>query len=105
MAHFEDEYAGTDAKFSYEDYTHPMRSTVGKMPWHTDDKPFGVTQEEFEKSKLQLLTESALLLDSESITLRTGKPKRFEYCHCGEKGSVYLDRWYCWNCWNALGDD
>jgi hypothetical protein len=50
MAHFEDEYAGTDAKFEYaHKRTHPMRQgRLPQMPWHTDDKPFGMTQEEYE---------------------------------------------------------
>jgi hypothetical protein len=40
-----EEHEGTR---SYVDYTHPMRTTVSKLPWHTDDKPFGMTQEEYE---------------------------------------------------------
>lgn len=77
----------------WEKPIHPMRSTVGKMPWHTDDKPFGVTQEEWDEMQKPLPFDGS------------PDPKDLQYCHCGRRGTFFLTRWYCQECWDAADDE
>ena len=42
---------GMGRQVEYDQRTHPMRQRVLKMPWHTDDKPFGVSQKDFEEEE------------------------------------------------------
>ena len=65
------------------DNTHRMRQQVPELPWHTPDKPFGISQAEW---------------DSHT------KPDHLQYCFCGRRGVYLLTRWYCQECWNE-GDD
>lgn len=72
---------------------HKMRQgDLPAMPWHTPDKPFGVSQEEWDKRDKP---------DWAAI-MNTGA--HYGECRCGEPASIVLDRPYCQECWD-IGDD
>ena len=65
------------------DNTHRMRQQVPELPWHSQDKPFGVSQTEWDSR---------------------AKPD-LQYCFCGRRGVYLLTRWYCQECWRNDDDE
>jgi hypothetical protein len=64
------------------DAIHKYKHNGIQMPWHSDDKPFGWTQEDWMVAK----------------TLNAAT--RFSWCHCGLPGEYNMGhRWYCQECW------
>jgi hypothetical protein len=69
---------------SIHNWVHPTT----KMPWHSPDKPFGMTQSEYE----DLMEEAATTIEKVE-------------CSCGLPGAVYVgNKWYCFDCFTN-GDD
>jgi hypothetical protein len=87
---------------------HFTHFTVPKLPWHDDDHKFG---ERTDDKQLGGGSGDEPSVDGDEDN--SGQKHRpvervrsagLEYCHCGTRGSVFLDRWYCQECWEN-GDD
>ena len=79
------------------DNTHPMKTSVDKMPWHSETKPFGVSQEDWDNRKHERWSPTP------NPTTLIPLPEN-EDCYCGARGVIFLGRWYCRSCWSN-GDD
>lgn len=104
--------------------THNYTFKVDKMPWHSEDKPFGLTQEEWEdlQERQQELARLTDMVDGiiEFMEVFIAQPPpvyskpdwpaimsggaRYDTCDCGEEATVHLDKGYCQECWE-IGDD
>lgn len=47
---------------------HPNFFATGKMPWHDDDKPFGMTQDDWTTHKLLALVDEVCEKELERLT-------------------------------------